>query len=196
MKNKVFQSLVLSTLLTLSVSSQAGMIKTFVFDDLSMWLSTSAISLNDSLSIEFENTTDFNDVQSSNILGFQYNLIAGITEWYDVADFTYIGNGGDFSDVFALSGSNVVINYTNSHVGWIAALKNNLYAQLAPGQNSHIQTQYYDTEQSSPPYAQALYLETNVSYSSGTAQVPEPSTLAIFALGMIGLASRRFKRQS
>mgnify|MGYP001602056916 CR=1 FL=1 len=27
-------------------------------------------------------------------------------------------------------------------------------------------------------------------------QVPEPSTLAIFALGMIGLASRRFKKQS
>ncbi|WP_259369083.1 PEP-CTERM sorting domain-containing protein [Colwellia sp. MB3u-55] len=28
------------------------------------------------------------------------------------------------------------------------------------------------------------------------AEVPEPSTLAIFALGMIGLASRRFKKQS
>lgn len=28
------------------------------------------------------------------------------------------------------------------------------------------------------------------------AHVPEPSTLAIFALGMIGLASRRFKKQS
>jgi len=29
-----------------------------------------------------------------------------------------------------------------------------------------------------------------------TVDVPEPSTLAIFALGMIGLASRRFKKQS
>mgnify|MGYP002700338185 FL=1 len=29
-----------------------------------------------------------------------------------------------------------------------------------------------------------------------TEEVPEPSTLAIFALGMIGLASRRFKKQS
>jgi hypothetical protein len=26
--------------------------------------------------------------------------------------------------------------------------------------------------------------------------VPEPSTLAIFALGIVGLASRRFKKQS
>jgi hypothetical protein len=31
---------------------------------------------------------------------------------------------------------------------------------------------------------------------SVTSEVPEPSTLAIFALGMIGLASRRFKKQS
>lgn len=34
----------------------------------------------------------------------------------------------------------------------------------------------------------------NVTIS--TQDVPEPSTLAIFALGMIGLASRRFKKQS
>jgi hypothetical protein len=30
----------------------------------------------------------------------------------------------------------------------------------------------------------------------GLVNVPEPSTLAIFALGLIGLASRRFKKQS
>lgn len=35
-----------------------------------------------------------------------------------------------------------------------------------------------------------------ISLEVETADVPEPSTLAIFALGMIGLASRRFKRQS
>lgn len=39
----------------------------------------------------------------------------------------------------------------------------------------------------------------NVTYASALAQpssVPEPSTLAIFALGFIGLVSRRFKKQS
>lgn len=35
-----------------------------------------------------------------------------------------------------------------------------------------------------------------LAISESSAQVPEPSTLAIFALGMIGLASRRFKKQS
>ena len=39
------------------------------------------------------------------------------------------------------------------------------------------------------------YVEVIISYNSMTS-VPEPSTLAIFALGMIGLASRRFKKQS
>ncbi len=33
-----------------------------------------------------------------------------------------------------------------------------------------------------------------VQLSGFTATVPEPSTLAIFALGMIGLASRRFNK--
>ncbi|MFT5850480.1 MAG: hypothetical protein ACI87J_000428 [Colwellia sp.] len=43
---------------------------------------------------------------------------------------------------------------------------------------------------------------TQIRWSQGPAStkayldVPEPSTLAIFALGMIGLASRRFKKQS
>jgi hypothetical protein len=35
-----------------------------------------------------------------------------------------------------------------------------------------------------------------IQASMSITEVPEPSTLAIFALGMIGLASRRFKKQS
>jgi hypothetical protein len=38
----------------------------------------------------------------------------------------------------------------------------------------------------------STWLDTPIA----TTDVPEPSTLAIFALGMIGLASRRFKKQS
>jgi len=34
----------------------------------------------------------------------------------------------------------------------------------------------------------------NKEHSTGRVDVPEPSTLAIFALGLMGLASRRFKR--
>lgn len=38
--------------------------------------------------------------------------------------------------------------------------------------------------------------DLTLAINGSTISVPEPSTLAIFALGMIGLASRRFKKQS
>ena len=34
-----------------------------------------------------------------------------------------------------------------------------------------------------------------ISIQTGTAEIPEPTSLAIFTLGLIGLASRRFKKQ-
>ena len=43
------------------------------------------------------------------------------------------------------------------------------------------------------PYA---YHNVNTTMKYNLAKVPEPSTLAIFALGMIGFASRRFKKRS
>jgi hypothetical protein len=39
-------------------------------------------------------------------------------------------------------------------------------------------------------------LGTDLNIPEANSEVPEPSTLAIFALGIIGLASRRFKKQS
>ena len=42
----------------------------------------------------------------------------------------------------------------------------------------------------------AINMPSSWSVNDASNSVPEPSTLAIFALGMIGLASRRFKKQS
>lgn len=39
-----------------------------------------------------------------------------------------------------------------------------------------------------------ISIYTSVSFDEASRPVLEPSTLAIFALGLIGLASRRFKR--
>jgi len=46
------------------------------------------------------------------------------------------------------------------------------------------------------PARDNLDVATSTSLTGRYVDVPEPSTLAIFALGMIGLASRRFKKQS
>jgi len=43
--------------------------------------------------------------------------------------------------------------------------------------------------------ASNIYIASVVEYNNSV-DVPEPSTLAIFALGMMGLASRRFKKQA
>ena len=50
----------------------------------------------------------------------------------------------------------------------------------------HVQ---WGSQDGTPPYVMATYTYDSVG-------VPEPTTLAIFALGLIGLASRRFKKQS
>ena len=45
-------------------------------------------------------------------------------------------------------------------------------------------------------YSQSQVRYTGFTEDKSPSTVPEPSTLAIFALGLIGLASRRFKKQS
>jgi hypothetical protein len=45
-------------------------------------------------------------------------------------------------------------------------------------------------------YPKNLHKYNSAFFYKAEAEVPEPSTLTIFALGMIGLASRRFKKQS
>lgn len=47
------------------------------------------------------------------------------------------------------------------------------------------------TNSGASPFATINYTYSN----SNSTNVPEPTTLAIFALGIIGLASRRFKKQ-
>jgi len=44
-------------------------------------------------------------------------------------------------------------------------------------------------------FGSAGYFQSNISNVGQLQSVPEPSTLAIFALGIMGLASRRFKKQ-
>ena len=49
----------------------------------------------------------------------------------------------------------------------------------------------YDWDRTRGSHAASTFLVKDV-----VAEVPEPSTIAVFALGMIGLASRRLKKQS
>jgi hypothetical protein len=86
-------------------------------------------------------------------------------------------NGGDGAYGFALIGSAVTTAYALSegnNLAWVVDTPNSVAAPAYPG------------------------LSMNNSWSLNVVQatVPEPTTLAIFSLGLMGLASRRFKKQS
>ncbi|WP_025566108.1 PEP-CTERM sorting domain-containing protein [Psychromonas sp. SP041] len=54
----------------------------------------------------------------------------------------------------------------------------------------------FDISSTHTLFGVALYRNAETIASANTVTVPAPSTFAIFALGMIGLASRRFKKKS
>jgi hypothetical protein len=87
-------------------------------------------------------------------------------------------SSGVFTVVGGASNSLNVMSLLNERVSSDA----NYFALHFNGNTSDIYTQ--------PSNGASLFL--NVNYTD----VPEPSTLAIFALGIMGLASRRFKKQS
>ncbi|MCP4324968.1 MAG: PEP-CTERM sorting domain-containing protein [Alteromonadales bacterium] len=80
-------------------------------------------------------------------------------------------------------------NGIEQEVGFVQAYKDNMY-KFNEGTNLTNSDQYSNVGMDPDlPIGFQLYRESDVA-------VPEPSTLAIFALGMIGLASRRLSRQS
>jgi hypothetical protein len=97
------------------------------------------------------------------------------------------GNGG-FTSLKTIIGKNT----SNYSLGWFADNQGSLsyaHSNMFDYAQVHGRNVNYNGYKTS----------TNTSYSTmlvRSANVPEPSTLAIFALGMMGLASRRFKKKS
>jgi hypothetical protein len=90
----------------------------------------------------------------------------------------------DFSGVFTQSWD-LTISYNDTYSGnWLVARG----VRLANGT--------YNVSTVNPTAVDTPWVSLPQVTFTGVTSVPEPSTLAIFALGMIGLASRRFKKQS
>jgi hypothetical protein len=108
-------------------------------------------------------------------------------EWNEGFGFTYLGNQvstndlGVFEDLFGLTENHVAFFYKNelSNIGVVNF--NN------PGYGFFLFSAMTASEL-------AAFNGTNVVSQSVTNDVPEPSTLAVFALGLMGLVSRRFKK--
>lgn len=74
------------------------------------------------------------------------------------------------------------------------------YFIITQGGNVTVESAGISIERADEYSANGMHSATPISWllyrTAMAAPVPEPSTLAIFALGMMGLASRRFKKQS
>ena len=137
-------------------------------------------------------------------ISFKFDRLSNATDLIaalyagDVTGFDFSGAGA--STVAAVGGS--------AHTYDTTLLRGDLYDDNHCGPACSIASHFGD-----PSFEQTLKLGTyslvlwslddvpgdytvEANVSTGGVSVPEPSTLAIFALGMIGLASRRFKKQS
>ncbi len=79
-------------------------------------------------------------------------------------------------------GGNVTESFSISPNAWNTFTFSNTWSNLASVSFQTTATYYIQYD--------------NIAFSNPSTDVPEPSTLAILALAMIGLASRRFKKQS
>ena len=136
----------------------------------------------------------FDDVRS------MYGAFGFATTPDDTTDGYYATNTG-YDDVLNMLGATYGSTSYAFTVGYVSDVGNN-YNGVSTWQRV-VQTGYFSNvgngfwrgdswgwSQGDPDERVGTYLTRTVVH------VPEPSTLAIFALGMIGLASRRFKKQS
>jgi hypothetical protein len=108
-------------------------------------------------------------------------------QWNEGFGFTYLGNQvstndlGVFEDLFGLTENHVAFFFKNEVANSGVVNFNNA--------GSGFYLQFASTRSEL-----AAFNGTNVVSQSATNNVPEPSTLAVFALGLMGLVSRRFKK--
>jgi len=187
-----FLSVALSFMILLAtVPAKAGIIYDFDVSDVS-WAGT--ISGSDpfngvSLFFEFESTTNFDSVQLSDLL--RGGVIIGGTT-YESAFF----NGINVANLFAsISASDDIY----LKVGEGEGIDANLFAPSSAGFSFQVgQNSMTSLITNAGGVLRFAHDDTSTHNYRGVqrSSVPEPSTLAIFALGMIGLASRRLKKQS
>ncbi|MGK0306290.1 MAG: hypothetical protein ACI8UG_002045 [Gammaproteobacteria bacterium] len=201
MKFKILKAAFAGLVLSVSSFVNAGIIYTFTFNDISPWVHVENIIAGDSLTITFGDSTDFNDLSWDDMESYQYNLAAG--ETYAVTNFTAYR---PYNNFFSYLNDELSITYKNrddfSYV--VGRSANDYYAQIVDNGVAQMATEYDDVN-GVKSWAELHTLDRRLSVTycaDGTTQcisgvdVNEPSTLAIFALGLMGLASRRFKKQA
>jgi len=187
--NTAFAGLILAVSCFVNVAD-AGIIHDF---DLSQLDTSDALYSDGSLdgyvfTFEFENSTDFNNFNISNLLDWTvtYDNVS-----YRIGSFFSINAAALFSQ----SDNNVFLNIGGGGSGYISGIYPTRqsvqvgrggYGSLILHTAGDRGNQFFHTESAAWSIRGAERVDASA--------VPEPSTIAILALGLISLASRRFKK--
>ena len=169
-------------------------------------------------------TTSYINTANAGLMTWNFDNVTDGHGHSIVGQFSYDTSAGTFSNIDLTMMDGISALYTqgsnSGDTGWLAngglrvdfydvKFWHSIYLQVTEDIATTVVTKisvtdggyyYWDTVTSSSIQAFGftgfLVLDTAVNGPSASSQVPEPSTLAIFALGVMGLASRRFKKQS
>jgi len=184
MKLRILKAALAGIILSVSGFANAGLI-------------LSDFSENGDTSITFDLTGTISTINSSE----NYLLILGFLDGTNITNLhvssSWVNNllgtpGSVMNEYSGFVDSNIIWNY-NSTLGLNAAIGNTVDMTFTLFGNFN--SANLELLSGSFGYNNIQNIRASYTFGNNYNAVPEPSTLAIFALGIMGLASRRFKKQ-
>ncbi len=186
---KILPTLAAAAFTLMSFGSNASMIYTFDVSDTSTSGFGGGNFIGVSYIIQFKDGVNYNNVQASDIYNFGF---VSPTNSGSTSDFYTTST---VHRLFSLVGGNVFLNVgkaIDDRSSLLHATFNNM--TLLAGQEEH-HGLYFRDEFGVHNTAYESPTTVSMSFAGVGVEVPEPSTLAILGLGIMGLVSRRFKKQ-
>ena len=175
------------------LAAHAAITFTYVLNTSDFTGGHSNLTDSDTLTISFLDGTDLNNISSSNIFSYSYDLAAGITgtNYYDGG---WDGELGDIGSAFAWDGSILSLTFDTLGGDYITNTDNlGNPSQLLTGEAWHIHS-YFNNNNNSFMYG-FITNGTTLTLTAQVATVPVPAAVWLFGSGLLGLIgiSRRKK---
>jgi hypothetical protein len=170
-------------LLFLFVGFQANAALVFTYElNTSDWDITVQLTDGDTLSFSFLDGTDLYNISSADIYSYTYDLAAGST------GTNYKGAGwasevGNIGTHFSWDGTHLDLTFNNLGGDFITQTDDTGYnSHIATGQTNHVYSNYSGGNMS----AELVGNDASLTLSA-VLTVPEPSIIALFGLGLVGI---------
>ena len=153
------------------------------------WDYTHNLTDGDTLTFSFLDGTDLNNITSADIFSYTYDFAAGTTgtNYFAAGWHTDVG---DIGSAFSWDGFTLDLTFDNLGGDYIQGYDDmGFLNQVVTGQQTHLRSNH------SGGLSLAGLSDGSVLTLSSTFAVPEPSIIALFGLGLVGLGFARRKRQ-